>query len=91
MTNKELQEKLKNYDNDKPIVFFSNGFKGKIDLTERDDSLVISGIGDVYPNPKTALEGKPMARCSYSTPDVSGDDVDEYCCDISSIDGEKNS
>lgn len=60
----ELKNKLSEFDNNKDVVLFSNGYK-EIKIIDSEDGLIISGKGKVCPSVKSAIEnnGKEQELC----------------------------
>lgn len=76
----DFKKQLSEFDDDRDVVLFSNGYK-EVDIVEHEDGIIVCGKGKVCPSVKTAIEnnGKDADEkdlCSWG--DLSSDDGDTW-------------
>ena len=69
----DLIKELSEFDGQRDVVLFSNGYK-EIKIVDSEDGVIIAGKGKVCPNVKTAIENEgkeegPYDLCSWGNED----------------------
>lgn len=77
----DLIKELSEFDGQRDVVLFSNGYK-EIKIVDSEDGLIIAGKGKVCPSVKTAIENEgkeagPRDLCSCGNEDNSKLDTGE--------------